>query len=117
MGLNHLLARKKSSSSSLRGKPSEAGSVTSSSASDLKPRDANTYKRTSYETVLASKGSFMDEFDEGIEKASSDICQTLLYSEQTYPENSLFRDDRFSKLLAKIFATETSPWLFEISVS
>lgn len=37
----------------------------------------------------------MDEFEEGIEKASSDICQTLLCSEQIYPENSLFRDDRF----------------------
>ncbi|CAM5999411.1 unnamed protein product [Sphagnum balticum] len=94
MGLDHLLARKKSPSY-LRSKPSEAGSVPFNSASDLKPREASTYNRTSYETVLASKGSFMDEFDEGIAKASSDLCQTLLCSEQTYPENSLFRDDRF----------------------
>jgi hypothetical protein len=105
MGLNHLLARKKSSSS-LRGKQSEAGSVAPSSttASDEKPREAKStpYKRASYETVLATKGSFMEAFYEDIEKASSDLCQTLLYSEQTYPQNSLFRDDLFSTTCRKI---------------
>ncbi|KAI0908887.1 hypothetical protein F4823DRAFT_465847 [Ustulina deusta] len=104
MGLNHLLARKKSTSS-LRGKQSEAGSAPSSTtASDEKPREAKStpYKRASYETVLATKGSFMDKFDEGIEKASSDLCQTLLHSEQTYPQNSLFRDDLFDTTCRKI---------------
>jgi hypothetical protein len=44
----------------------------------------------------------MDEFDEDIEKASSDLCQTLLHSKQTYPQNSLFRDDLFRTTCRKI---------------
>jgi hypothetical protein len=44
----------------------------------------------------------MDEFDEDIEKASNDLCQTLLYSKQTYPQNSLFRDDLFNTTCRKI---------------
>jgi hypothetical protein len=105
MGLNHLLVRRKSSSV-LRGKQSDAGFVGPSSiiASDEKQREAKStpYKRVSYETVLGTKGSFMDEFDEDIEKASSDLCQTLLYSKQTYPQNSLFRDDLFKTTCRKI---------------
>jgi hypothetical protein len=105
MGLNHLLARRKSSSF-LRGKQSDAGSVGpgSTTASDEKQREAKStiYKRASYETVLGTKGSFMDEFDEDIEKASSELCQTLLYSKQTYPQNSLFRDDLFKTTCRKI---------------
>ena len=77
MGLNHLLARKKSSSS-LRGKQSEAGSIAPSSttASDEKPREAKStpYKRPSYETVLATKGSYMGKFDLGITDASKKVC-------------------------------------------
>ncbi|MCJ1348111.1 hypothetical protein MMC31_006342, partial [Peltigera leucophlebia] len=56
--MNHLLARKKSSSS-LRGKQSEAGSATPSSTapSNQTPREAKStpYTRPSYETVLATK--------------------------------------------------------------
>jgi hypothetical protein len=40
--------------------------------------------------------------DEGIQKASSDLCQTLLSSEQTYPQDSLFRDDLFDTTCRKI---------------
>ncbi|ESZ99188.1 hypothetical protein SBOR_0395 [Sclerotinia borealis F-4128] len=90
MGLNHLLVR-----NAFRGKPSEASSVTSSSVSDRKPREVNTYKHANYVTALASKNSFMKEFVKGIEKVSSDLCQTLLFAEQTYPKDSLFREDRF----------------------
>jgi len=84
MGLNHLLARKKSLSS-LCGKQSEAGSVAPSStiASDEKPREAKStpYKRPSYETVLATKGSFMGKFDLSITDASKKVYQTLLEAE------------------------------------
>lgn len=86
--MNHLLTRKKSSLS-LRGKQSEAGSAAPSSTtpSDQKPREAKStpYTRPSYETVLATKGSFLDKSDEDIGKESSDFCQTLLSSEQIYP--------------------------------
>jgi len=98
--MNHLLARKKS----FRGKQSEAGSTTPSSApSDERPREAKStpYARPSYETVLATKKSFMDKSDEGIQKASSDLCQTLLSSKQAYPRDSLFRDDLFDTTCKK----------------
>jgi hypothetical protein len=75
--MSNVLARKKSSSS-LWGKQSEAGSARPSftATSDQKPREAKSapYASPSYETVLATKGSFMDEFDEDINKASSDLC-------------------------------------------
>ncbi|KAH6665192.1 hypothetical protein B0J14DRAFT_620938 [Halenospora varia] len=86
MGLNHLLARRKSSSS-LRDKQSEAGSVTPSSTtpSDQKPREAKSapYTRPSYTTVLATKGSFIDKSDLGITDASKSLCRILLEKEQT----------------------------------
>jgi hypothetical protein len=90
--MNHLLARKKSTSSSC-GKQSAVGSTTSSQ----KSREAKStpYAHPSYETELAKRDSFMDIFDEGIKKASGEFCQTLLCSEQTYPQDSLFRDDLF----------------------
>ena len=99
--MDHLLARKES----FRGKQSEAGSTTPSSApSDERPREAKStpYARPSYEIVLATKKSFMDKSDEGIQKASRDLCQTLLSSEQAYPRDSLFRDDLFDTTFEKI---------------
>ncbi|KUJ06351.1 uncharacterized protein LY89DRAFT_703031 [Mollisia scopiformis] len=105
MGLNHLLARRKSLSS-LRGKQSEAGSVTPSSTtpSDQKPREAKSapYTRPSYATVLATKGSFMDKSDLGITDASKSLCRNLLEKKQTVPQDSLFRDDVFEKACRKI---------------
>jgi hypothetical protein len=74
--MNHLLARKKSSSS-LRSKQSEAGSVTPSSTtpSNQKSREVKSapYKDARYKTVLATKGSFMSEFNLGItDKSKAD---------------------------------------------
>jgi hypothetical protein len=81
--MSNILARKKSSSS-LWGKQLEASSTRPSFAttSDQKPREAKSapYASPSYKTILAIKGSFIDEFDEDIKKASSDLCQTLLHS-------------------------------------
>jgi hypothetical protein len=105
MGLNHLLARRKSSSS-LRGRQSEAGSATPSSTtpSDQKPREAKSapYARPSYTTVLATKGSFMDKSDLGITDASKSLCRILLEKEQTVPRDSLFRNDVFDRACRKI---------------
>jgi len=105
MGLNHLLARKKSSSS-LRGKQSEAGSVTPSSTtpSDQKPREAKSapYTRPSYPTILRTKGSFMDKSNLGITDASKSLCRILLEKEQMVPQDSLFRDDIFDKACRKL---------------
>lgn len=111
MGLNHLLARKKSSSS-FRGKLSEAGSVTPSSttASDEKPSEAKStpYKRPSYETVLATKGSFMRKLDLGIIDASKKVCRTLLEAEQPVPQDILFRDDLFDETCESVGSEKRS---------
>jgi hypothetical protein len=102
--LNHLLATKKSSS--LRGRRSEAGSISASSAtpSDQKPREAKSipYQDARYKTILASKGSFLDGSDLEITNSSKENIQTLLSAEQTVPVDSLFRDDLFKSTLRKI---------------
>jgi hypothetical protein len=118
MGLNHLLARKKSSSS-LRGKQSEAGSAAPSSTtpSDQKPREAKStpYTRPSYETILATKGSFMGKFDLGITDASKKLCRTLLEAEQSVPQDTLFRDDLFDETCESVRARNEAMVVRDIS--
>ncbi len=116
MGLNHLLARKRSSSS-FRGKQSEASSVTPSSASDEKPREAKStpYKRPSYETVLATKGSFMGKFDLGITDASKKLCRTLLEAAQSVPQDTLFRNDLFDETCETVRARNEAMVVRDIS--
>jgi hypothetical protein len=93
--MNHILARKKSSSSN-RGKQSEASSTGSS---DQKPRDVKSapYQDARYETLLATRGSFMDKSELGTTAASKGLCRTFLETEQTFPDDSLFRDDLFEE--------------------
>jgi hypothetical protein len=75
--MNHLLARKKSSSS-FRGKQSEAGSAApiSTTPSDQKPREAKSapYQSPQYRILLETKGSFMRKSDFGI----TDTKKTVL---------------------------------------
>jgi hypothetical protein len=103
--MSHLLARKKSSST-LRGKQSEAGSAAPSSTtpSDQQSREAKStpYKTPQYRTILATKGSFMDESDLGITDKTKDDFQILLSAEQSVPKDSLFRDDLFKTTYRKI---------------
>ena len=103
--MENVLAKKKSSSS-LRGKQSESGSIAPSSTtpSDQKPREAKSaqYARPSYATILATKGSFMDESDLGITDRSKKEYQNLLNADQTVPTDSLFRDDLFKSTCRKI---------------
>jgi hypothetical protein len=93
--MNHLLARRKSSSS-LRGRQSEASSTGSS---DQKPRDVKSapYQDARYETILATKGSFMGKSELGVTATSKSFCRSLLETEQTFPDDSLFRDDLFEE--------------------
>ncbi|KAK0890678.1 hypothetical protein LTR57_025045 [Friedmanniomyces endolithicus] len=99
-GMSHLLARKKSSSS-LRRKQSEAGSVTSSDTtpSDQQPREVKSapYKDQRYETLLETRGSFMGKHEVGVGDVSKSFTRRLLDMEQILPENSLFRDDLFDR--------------------
>ncbi|MCJ1357479.1 MAG: hypothetical protein MMC33_007475 [Icmadophila ericetorum] len=98
--MNHLLARKKSSSS-LRGKQLETGSAAPSSTtpSDQKPREAKSapYQSPQYRILLETKGSFMRKSDLGIADTSKTVCRTLLEAQQIVPEDSLFQDDLFDE--------------------
>ncbi|CAD6439899.1 df59c301-fe6e-4dd9-8696-2279a36334f1 [Sclerotinia trifoliorum] len=104
----NLLVRKKSSSS-FHSKPSEFGysaAISFTTPSDQKPRELKSasYLRSSYETLLSTKGSFMDQSDLGITNTSKTLCRTLLESEQAIPENTLFRDDLFEETCRSIQA-------------
>lgn len=102
--MEHVLARKKSSSS-LRGKQSESGAVApSSTTSDQKPREEKStpYKEPRYETVLKTKGSFLSKRKEGVTKESKNLRQILLETETDIPEDSLFCDDLFEDTCEEI---------------
>ncbi|TGO86917.1 hypothetical protein BPOR_0267g00160 [Botrytis porri] len=98
--MNHLFARKKSSST-LRDKQSEASFSISSfiTPSDQKPREVKSapYQSPQYKILLETKGSFMHKSDLGIADTSKTICRTLLEAEQIVPEDSLFQDDLFEE--------------------
>ncbi|KAL8905098.1 MAG: hypothetical protein Q9207_002839 [Kuettlingeria erythrocarpa] len=81
---------------SLRRKQSDS-SLTASS--DQLPREVKSaqYRTANYSIILATKGSFMNTSDYGITTSSKSMCHSLLQTEQTVPQDSLFRDDLFDK--------------------
>jgi hypothetical protein len=91
---NYLLAKK--SSLSLSRKQSVSSSTT---PSDQKPREVKSapYQYVHYENILATKGSFMVKSKLDITGTSKSLCRTLLETEQTFPDNSLFHDDLFEE--------------------
>ena len=60
------------------------------------------YRSTDYTTLLEAKGSYMCRSDLGITKGSKDLYGRLLESEQSIPEDSLFRDDLFEEVCCKM---------------
>lgn len=98
--MSHLLARKKSTTS-LRRKRSDVGSTAPSSTtpSDQKPRESKSapYQHARYEDLLATKGSFMGKYEQGITDASKKINQSLLQRQQTLPKDTLFSDYLFEE--------------------
>ncbi|PTB76968.1 hypothetical protein M440DRAFT_1401312 [Trichoderma longibrachiatum ATCC 18648] len=94
-GMAHLLARRRSSS------PSSSSVIP---PSEQRPREEKyaQYRDERYETLLATKGSFMVRSKLGIAEESKILCQDLLERNQAYPENSLFRDDIFHLTCEKI---------------
>ncbi|KAI9701455.1 MAG: hypothetical protein M1836_001510 [Candelina mexicana] len=56
-----------------------------------------------YEQILASAGIYMDNDDEVVTTdACKILCQTLLDTEQTVPQDSLFNDDIFERICQKV---------------
>ena len=94
--LQHLFARKKSSS--LRRKNSESSLGT---PSDQLPREVKSvqYRKVEYENGLEKKGSYMCKSKEGCKQESLGVLRS---SEQMVPHDSLFRDDLFDKTCEKL---------------
>ncbi|KAL8702789.1 MAG: hypothetical protein Q9201_004044 [Fulgogasparrea decipioides] len=84
--------------------PKKKSAPSSTTPSDQKPREEKSapYRETRYVTLLATKGSFMDEDEESINDKSRNLCRTLLESNQAVPQDSLFRDDLFKAVCRKI---------------
>ena len=94
------LARKKSLTS-LRRQILEPSTVTPSQETGDKSAP---YKDPAYAVILADRGSFMNEFRQGITDDSRNECQILLNTEQAVPRDSdtLFRDDLFKDACEKL---------------
>ena len=103
--MSHLLARKRPATS-LAQKKSDTSSATPSSTtpSDQKPRKAKSalYARPSYRTILATKGSFINKFEQSITDTSKRLYSSLLKKEQAVPLQSLFCNDLFETTCRKI---------------
>ncbi|KAL2871633.1 uncharacterized protein BJX67DRAFT_377383 [Aspergillus lucknowensis] len=100
-GLEHLRARKKSLLSLSRKR---SGPCASTIPSDQKPREEKSapYQDPRYETLLATKGSFMNESDLGLAKESKDTYLALLSSTQRIPSDTLFQDNRFKQTCQRV---------------
>jgi hypothetical protein len=112
--MERVLARKRSSSNLGRKR---SNSATSTTPSDPKPREEQSapYRDPRYETLLATKGSFMVKSSQDITDASKTICRTLLEKKQTVPADSLFRDDIFESTCQKIQSKNEARVIQDIS--
>ena len=103
--MSNILARI-TSRPSLSRRGSDVGSVGtgSNTPSGEKQREAKSadYKDQRYETLLATKGSFMDVSRLGITSESKNMCEALLREAQDVPRDSLFRDDLFESTMRKM---------------
>ncbi|KAI9163656.1 hypothetical protein HJFPF1_05278 [Paramyrothecium foliicola] len=92
--MNRILARRCQPPSKRKTAGSSSSAVTSS---DQMPNEKKVtpYEQSTYKLVLSTKGSFMRPELHGVPKAMVEACSVLLDSEQTFPRDSLFQDDRF----------------------
>ncbi|KMU72962.1 hypothetical protein CISG_09926 [Coccidioides immitis RMSCC 3703] len=115
--MSHLLAEKKSTAS-LRRKNSNSSLATGSNApTDQESRDGKSakYRSATYETVLATKGSFMAESELEVTERSKQICKTLLDKKQTIPEGTIFENDQFQKAYQKLQSKNKSRVIQDLS--
>lgn len=98
--MSHLLARAKSADS-LRHKQSKSSNTTPTvlTPSDQQPREnkSSVYMTAAYDTILATKGSYMGRTPLKITDTSKALCSSLLNTEQTVPRVTLFCDDLFDE--------------------
>lgn len=103
--LHRVITRKKSSAS-FRRKTSEPSLITQSSdtPSDQRPREEKSapYRHARYKLQLRERGIFMDKHGKDITDKSKCLCQKLLETPQTLPQDSLFKDELFEETCDKI---------------
>ncbi|KAF1995219.1 hypothetical protein P154DRAFT_349514 [Amniculicola lignicola CBS 123094] len=95
--MDHVLARKKSSSSLRRMQSEPGSSAPSSTTPSEKPREekSSPYNHVRYEVLLGTKSVFMDEDDEGPERECREFCRKLLEADRNVPEVSRFSETVF----------------------
>ncbi|KUI74573.1 hypothetical protein VM1G_10071 [Cytospora mali] len=98
--MERALARKRSFTSLGRKRSSSA----TSTPSDQKPREEKStqYRDSRYETLLNTKGIYMETSELGIVDESKNICQNLLRGNQAVPQGSIFDDAVFEKACKNI---------------
>ncbi|KAH7016657.1 hypothetical protein B0J12DRAFT_417504 [Macrophomina phaseolina] len=96
--MNHLLARKKSSSSSLRRQALGADSVSNSNTTSSSVQ----YQNPLYKQHIAKYGVFMHDDEDGVADASVEMYISLFEAEQTVPQVSLFCDRLFKSTCRNI---------------
>lgn len=92
---HYFLARKKSSASLDR----QSSGAPSDQSGEFKSAP---YRHAGYETLLATKGSFMIKSKIGITNASTSTYKKMLSEEQAVPKDSLFNDELFEALCQKV---------------
>merc|ERR1711939_658333 len=97
--MSHLLARKKSTASLRRKRSDSESGAPSSTPSDQKPREEKSapYQNARYETVLATKDSFMGKYGQGTTNESKRLCEQLLDAQPTVPQDTMFSDEYFEE--------------------
>ncbi|KAL2368979.1 hypothetical protein BDBG_06143 [Blastomyces gilchristii SLH14081] len=103
---------------SLCRKNSNSSPATGSNApTDQESRDGKSakYRSATYETFLATKGSFMAESELEVTERSKEICKMLLDEKQTIPEGTIFQNDRFRKACQKLQSKNESRVIQDIS--
>ncbi|OJD25764.1 hypothetical protein ACJ73_02862 [Blastomyces percursus] len=89
----------------------------SNAPTDQESRDGKSakYRSATYETVLATKDSFMAESELGVTERSKEICKMLLDEKQTIPKGTIFQNDRFQKACQKLQGKNESRVIQDIS--
>ncbi|EEH36798.2 hypothetical protein PAAG_07216 [Paracoccidioides lutzii Pb01] len=115
--MNHLLARKKSSAS-LRHRNWMSSLATGSNLiTDQESRNEKNakYRSATYETLLATKGSFMRKSELGITDKSKQICKDLVEINQPVSKHTLFRDNTFDEFCQRLQGKNESRVIQDIS--
>ncbi|KGM92724.1 uncharacterized protein PADG_11182 [Paracoccidioides brasiliensis Pb18] len=115
--MSHLLAKKNSSASLRHMNLMSSLDIGSNMITDQESRDEKNakYRSATYETLLATKGSFMRKSELGITDKSKQICKDLVEINQPVPKHTLFRDNTFDKFCQRLQGKNESRVIQDIS--